>query len=535
MRPDVSDIAKLSFDVLVIGGGINGAGIARAAALAGYRTLLVERADFGAGTTARATRLIHGGLRYLEHGEVGLVYESLAERETLIREEPHLVRPLRLLAPVYRGDERPAWKVRAGLTLYDLLSFRKSLPRHRAMPSSALDAYEPGLNRDGLSAAYTFYDAQVEFPERLVAESVREMTDAGGTAINHVAAVRLISPGGVLRGVELRDECTGARAEVEAKCVVNAAGPWVEQVLAGSDAERHDRLLSGTKGSHLVVEWPGGPEHAIFASAKEDGRPFFILPWYRYTLIGTTDLRFDGDPSQARCTPDELHYLLREATRLFPATPLLPEHVLYTYCGVRPLPYNTGGDESTISRSHFVIDHVKRGGPNGLLTIVGGKLTTYRALSRMTLAAIRKHVAPSGERVGESAVPHASEAGGWRLEAGPWPQRDPLGVYGRRGDEVRALIAAEPALGEQICAHNPELLAQVAYAVDRQQAVTLADVLLRRLPVGWSKCHALDGAERAARVMAQRLGWSDDDIARAVSAYQRELARTLVPVSEIVR
>ncbi len=330
MRRQLADVAKQKFDVIVIGGGINGTGVAREAALHGYRTLLVERNDFGSGTTSRATRLIHGGLRYLEHGEFGLVYESLGEREALVRTEPHLVRPLRLLVPVYRGDARPGWKVRVGLFLYDLFSFRKSLPRHRAMPPRALDQYEPGLNRDGLSAAFTMYDAQVEFPERLVAESVRDFTDAGGVALNHTAAIRLISPGGVVHGVVLRDECSGETADIETKVIVNAAGPWVDQVLAGTDGERHEPLVGGTKGSHLVVEWPGGPQHAVFASAKEDGRPFFILPWYGHTLIGTTDLHYEGEPAQARCTPDEVRYLLDEATRLFPATPLAREHVLYT-------------------------------------------------------------------------------------------------------------------------------------------------------------------------------------------------------------
>jgi len=533
LRPKLADLAARKFDVAVIGGGINGAGIAREAALAGYRTLLVEREDFGAGTTSRATRLIHGGLRYLEHGEFGLVYESLGERETLVREEPHLVRPMRLLVPVYRGDARPAWKVRVGLALYDLFSIRKSLPRHRAMPTPALDAYEPGLSRDGLQGAYTFYDAQVEFPERLVAEAVRDTTDAGGIAMNHIACTRLLSPGHALRGVELRDECTGETAEVEAAVVVNAAGPWVDQVLAGSDAERHERLIGGTKGSHIVVEWPGGPRHGVFASAKEDGRPFFILPWYRYTLIGTTDLRYDGDPSDAQCTAGELRYLLDEATRLFPATPLRREDVLYTYCGVRPLPYTKDRDESSISRSHFIIDQAKRGGPNGLLTIVGGKLTTYRSLARLALPAIRKHVSPSAPPVGARGRVPATIISHQSPITNHQSPDDPLALYGPRRDEVRALIDADASLGERICEHNPELLAQVAYAVEREHAVTLADVLLRRLPVGWSKCHALDGAERAARVMAPRLAWPDAGIPAAIAAYEQELRRTLVPVDAI--
>ena len=528
MRPGLAAVAGRKFDVVVVGAGVNGAGIAREAALAGFRTLLAERHDFASGTTSRATRLIHGGLRYLENGELALVWESLRERETLIRDAPHLVRPLRLLLPVYGGDVRPPWKVRAGLALYDLLSLRKSLPRHRSLSARALDGYEPRLNRDRLRAAFTFSDAQVEFPERLVIDAVRDFTGAGGVALNHIACTRLLSPGHLLRGVELRDECSGESADVEAAVVVNAAGPWVDAVLRGSDAARHEQLIGGTKGSHLVTEWPDGPKHAIFASARADGRPIFILPWYRYTLVGTTDIRYDGDPDAARCTPDELRYLLDEANRLFPSTPLRREDVLYTYSGVRPLPYTSGKEESTITRSHFIIDQAKRGGPDGLLTIVGGKLTTYRSLSRLALAAIRKRLPPPARAEAASERPVARPP-----RHAPGAAGDPLAIYGHRASEVHALIDADGALGQRICEHNPELLAQVAYAVEREQALTLADVLLRRVPVGWSACHAVDGARRAASVMAPRLGWDDARVAAEVVAYERELRQTLVPVDAI--
>jgi glycerol-3-phosphate dehydrogenase len=529
LRPSLADITRTEFDVVVIGGGINGAGIAREAQLAGYRTLLVEREDFGAGTTSRATRLIHGGLRYLEHAELGLVSESLGEREALLRTAPHLVRPLRLLVPVYDGDARPPWKVRAGLLLYDLLSLRKSLPRNRGVSHDDLDRMLPSLNRDGLQAAYLMSDAQVEFPERLVAEAVRDLTDAGGVALNHAEITGFMSPGGRLGGVLVRDVLNdGSRGqtthEIRTKVAVNAAGPWVDQVLAGTDAERHERLLGGTKGSHLVAEWPGGPAHAVFASAKSDGRPFFILPWYRYTLVGTTDLRYDGDPSEARCTPEELAYLLDEATQLFPSTPLRREHVLYTYSGVRPLPYTAPGkDESTISRSHFVIDHVKRGGPAGLLSIVGGKLTTYRSLARIALPAIAKHCSPSGEPVAPTSnIQHPASPA---FDAGPFAS------YGPRRHEVEALAAADPSsLTQRICEHNPETLAQVAHAVEREHAVTLGDVLLRRLRVGWSACHAFDGAARAAAVMAARLGWDAERTSREIAAYEAEVRRVCVKV-----
>jgi glycerol-3-phosphate dehydrogenase len=525
-RPALSDIAKQKFDVVVIGGGINGAGIAREAQFAGYRTLLLERDDFGAGTTSRATRLIHGGLRYLEHGEMGLVSESLGEREALLRTAPHLVKPLRLLVPVYAGDARPPWKVRAGLMLYDLLSLQKSLPRNHGVGREHLNRIAPCLNRDNLRAAYLMSDAQVEFPERLVIEAVRDLVEAGGVALNHVVATGIVSPGHRLKAVVVREALAGgaqahsmARREIETKVIVNAAGPWVDEVLAGTDAERHERLIGGTKGSHLVVDWPDGPKHAIFASAKADGRPFFILPWYRYTLVGTTDIRYDGDPSDARCAPEELAYLLDEATHLFPSTPLRREHVLYTYSGVRPLPYTPARDEAAITRKHFIVDHKKTGGPDGLLSIVGGKLTTYRSLARIALPAIRKHAKPSGAAV-------RREEGGGKMEDG-----DALAMYGSRRADVEELIARDPSLAEPICAHNPETMAQVAYAVEHELAVTLGDVLLRRLRVGWSACHALDGADRAAGAMAMRFGWTEDHTALQVVAYHAELRKSLVRAS----
>ncbi len=241
-------------------------------------------------------------------------------------------------------------------------------------------------------------------------------------------------------------------------------------------------------------------------------------------------MRYDGDPSQAQCTPDELRYLLDEATRLFPATPLTREHVLYTYCGVRPLPWMPAGtDESKIPRSHYIIDHAKRGGPNGLLSIVGGKLTTYRALARLAIPAIAKHTSPSSNAPSAPRKDRSSDlSASFVHRSGAAFVDDPLALYGPRAAEVRALIAADASLSERICEHNPELLAQVAYAVEREHAVTLADVLLRRLPVGWSACHALDGAARAAAVMAPRLAWDDARIAHELAAYERELRQTLV-------
>jgi glycerol-3-phosphate dehydrogenase len=312
-------------------------------------------------------------------------------------------------------------------------------------------------------------------------------------------------------------------------------------VLAGTDAERHARLIGGTKGSHLVADWPGAPRHAIFAAAHSDGRPFFILPWYRYTLVGTTDLRYDGDPSEARATASEVRYLLDEASRLFPASPLARGHVLYTYSGVRPLPASEHGDEASITRRHIVVDHAKLGGPDGLLSVVGGKLTTYRSLARIALKSIEKYAgaptatsaSPHRGAVEPNARPDAVAPPLHNVEKGPGGEVTPLALYGRRAPEVAALADADPALRGPVCAHNPEILAQVAYAVEREQAKTLADVLLRRIPAGWSACHALDGAERCAEVMAPRLRWDSARVAHEVEAYAREVRRTLVPLAEV--
>jgi glycerol-3-phosphate dehydrogenase len=341
--------------------------------------------------------------------------------------------------------------------------------------------------------------------------------------------VGLSSPGGVLRGVTARDEISGEDVEVSARVVVNATGPWVDDVLRGSDAERHEPLIGGTKGSHLVADWPEAPQQAVFASAKADGRPFFILPWYRYTLIGTTDLRYDGDPSEARATAAEVRYLVDETNRLFPSTPLTPKHVLYTYSGIRPLPFTDGRKESTITRSHFVIDHAKRGGPAGLLSIVGGKLTTYRSLSRIALTAIGTIAQPSGET---ESLRRLSQAGASAAYA--HLDDDPLSLYGVRREEVAELIAADARLGECIGDGTPELLAQVAHAVEREHAVTIADVLLRRLPSGWAAGHAINGVERVAEVMGERLGWDAVRRDAEIEAYRRELRETLVPLDAVV-
>jgi glycerol-3-phosphate dehydrogenase len=366
-----------SFDVIVIGAGINGAGIARDAAMRGLKVLLIEKGEPGEGTTVASTRLIHGGLRYLEYYEFGLVHESLREREILLRIAPHLVRPLAITIPIYKQSKRGRLTIRAGMILYDLFSWGKSLPRHRMLSRAETLKQLPGLNPDGLAGSALYYDAQVEFPERLVTENVLSARKFGAEVLTHTRVTNLAVEQGKVSGVEFvgEDDKTGF---AEGTVVINAAGPWIDFVLEHV-AVKSPKLIGGTKGSHIVVPpFPGAPANAIYVEARSDGRPIFIIPWNKLYLIGTTDVRFEGNPDEVRCEPWEIDYLLSETNLALPSAHLTRDNILHTYSGVRPLPVTSDKDEQSITRRHFIRQHPQL--PN-LLSIVGGKLTTYRSLA----------------------------------------------------------------------------------------------------------------------------------------------------------
>src|SRR5215217_4445012 len=360
------------YDVVIIGAGINGAGIARDAAMRGLKVLLIEKGEIGAGTTTASTRLIHGGLRYLEHFEFGLVHESLRERETLLRIAPHLVRPLPITIPIYKQSKRGRLTIRAGMILYDLLSWGKSLPSHRMMSRTETLEQLPGLNPDGLVGSALYYDAQVEFPERLVMENVLSAREFGAEVLTHTRAMNLAIKDGKVFRVEFANEAA------EAAVVINAAGPWIDLVLEAVMV-KSPKLIGGTKGSHIVAPpFPGAPANALYLEARSDGRPIFIIPWNKLYLIGTTDVRFEGDPDNVRCELWEIDYLLAETNLALPGARLTRDSILQTYSGVRPLPVTGDKDEQSITRRHFLREHPQL--PN-LLSIVGGKLTTYRSLA----------------------------------------------------------------------------------------------------------------------------------------------------------
>ena len=364
------------FDVVIIGAGINGAGIARDAAMRGLSVLLVDKSDIGTGTTSASTRLIHGGLRYLEHYEFGLVRESLRERETLLKIAPHLVRPLPITIPIYKHSRRGRATIRAGMIAYDLLSIGKSLPRHRMLSRGETLKQSPGLNPEGLLGSALYFDAQVEFPERLVLENVLAARGHGAEVLTYTPVTNFRGEGDSVSGVEFVSE--GLSQFARAAVVINAAGPWVDRLLERAPVQS-PRLIGGTKGSHMVVSpFPGAPTTAIYIEARSDRRPFFIIPWNGKYLIGTTDVRFEDDPDDVRSEPWEIDYLLSETNLAFPSAQLTRDRILFTYAGVRPLARTDDKDEQSITRRHFICEHPQL---KNLLSIVGGKLTTYRNLA----------------------------------------------------------------------------------------------------------------------------------------------------------
>jgi glycerol-3-phosphate dehydrogenase len=536
MRRDLlTNIERAQFDAIIIGAGINGAGIARDAALRGLRVLLLDKGDIAGGTTAWSTRLIHGGLRYLEHGELGLVRESLRERERLLRNAPHLVRPLPLLIPLYAHAARAPMTIRAGLLLYDLLAFDKSLPAHRTLTRAATLQRAPGLAAANLRGAALYYDAQVEYAERLALENVLDAAAHGAGVLTYARVTRIVATDGRVRGVEfvdlLRDDARTYHAQ--APVVVNAAGAWVDEVVAQVSPPSAP-MIGGTKGSHIVVApFNGAPPVALYVEAQTDRRPFFIIPWQELYLIGTTDLRYTGDLDCVTPTEAELDYLLAETNRVLPQAQLTRADVLYAYAGVRPLARASANTPAGITRRHFIRAHAPP--LAGFVSIVGGKLTTYRELARQAVDLIHRKLRRASPPcvTARRALPGAACADfrlfSERLNAesslAPAASARLLRIYGTRAAEVLHLAEMAADLRAPFSPTSGALAAEVVFAFRFELAETLADCLLRRTMVGLDGALGLDAVEAAAHVAQKYLGWTDARAQSEVAAYRRYVAR----------
>lgn len=513
------------YDVVIIGGGINGAGIARDAATRGLKILLLEQNDFGSGTSSWSTRLVHGGLRYLEYAEFALVYESLRERRTLRRIAPHLVKQIRINIPVYECSKRGMFTLRLGMTAYDLLSIGKNLPRHRVLSKSELVEREPGVCSESLVGGVQYFDAQVAFAERLVVENIVAARMAGACVRNYSRVIAMEIVEERVRSVHYIDERSGVEYQARATVVVNATGPWVDRVLATAGMPR-PQLTGGTKGSHIVVgSFTGAPGDAVYMEAQADARPFFVIPWNGQYLIGTTDLRYDGDPGEAKASQPEIRYLLSETNRVFPQARLEERDIHYAYAGVRPLPYRSAGPESAITRKHIVHRHESA---RNLLSVIGGKLTTYRNLAEQVTNLV---ATLSGLKVGACRTAELRLPGGNNLAAAKERLRRSgllsaegqerlLTVYGSRVNEIMDLAQQSRTPTATVDEHERILAAEIQFVIRQEFARDLTDILHRRIMVGLSPDLGASVAKGISVAAAAELGWDPSETARQ----QRALA-----------
>jgi glycerol-3-phosphate dehydrogenase len=519
----VRSLGDRTVDLLVIGGGIIGAGIARDAALRGLQVALVEQSDFGSGTTSRPTRLIHGGLRYLELFDFGLVRSDMREREILLRIAPHLVFPLAFLLPLYRPSFFYQLKLRIGMQLYDALSLDKSLPRRQHLDRDATLVAEPSLEADGLTGAWRFYDAQVPLVERLVIENLVDASAGGALVLNHAQVIDFIRDGDRVLGARVRDAIAQRNVEIRARYTVVATGPWLDRTITPL-RKRPDPLLRLTKGAHIVTRRTVQQAHVLFA--KSDGRFFFVVPWRDATIVGTTDTDYAGDPGNVVASEQDVRYLQDEARRAFPSAPF--DDIYFTWAGVRALVREEGVSEGQVSRKHALFDHAAREGVEGVLSVVGGKITAYRAIAEEAVDAASRKLARNGRSrtadeplPGARAVDLAARPGDVTLDA---VTRGHLtSIYGGRAREVLDLSRADPSLASPLCPHHRGIEAEIVHAVENEWAQSLGDVLLRRNALGLSACQALDCVDRVADRMGSVLGWDQDRRREEVEAYRREV------------
>ncbi len=527
----ITALANGTFDVIIVGGGITGAGAAREAALRGLRVALVERDDFAAGTSSRSSRLVHGGVRYLEHGHIGLVFESSRERRLLLELAPHLVRPLAFTWPVYRDARVPRWKLRAGLALYDALSLWKN-ERHIGLDVDGVLDAEPSLDRHDMVGGARYWDAATD-DTRLTLATVIAAREAGAVIANHVEVISGVHNGKALAGIMVRDTREKVEFAVHAPLVINCTGPWSDATAALTGVPS-THAVHGAVGAHVAVSRQRlGNRDAITITSPVDGRVMFVLPAGVHTIIGTTERPAQSGPDDVRANRQEVSYLLRSVNARFPHANLTSEDVIAAWAGIRPLAASATGDArdtGSASREHAIVR-----ADNGLVSVTGGKLTTYRAMAVDILdrATNNKATDSAEERSESEPLP------GGDMVSLEQTQRDATTTcgdaavgerlaraYGSRWRNVWSYAQRDSALRTRLSDQLPYLVAEVAHAVEREAACTFADVLVRRTHVAFeTRDHGVAVAERIAPLMAALLQWNDERVASELECYRAEATR----------
>ncbi|MDE9364683.1 glycerol-3-phosphate dehydrogenase/oxidase [Luteipulveratus sp. YIM 133132] len=515
------ELTEREFDVLVIGGGVTGAGTALDAATRGLRTGLVEARDFASGTSSRSSKLFHGGLRYLEQLNFSLVAEALKERELMLtRIAPHLVHPVPFLYPLsHRGWERPY--VATGLAMYDQMGGARSVPRQKHLTRGGALKLFPGLKSDALVGAVRYYDAQAD-DARHTMTVARTAAHYGAVVRSSTEVVEIIKEADRVTGVVVRDVETDERATVRARVVVNATGVWTDDVQKMAGGRGRFRVRA-SKGVHILVprDRIAGEVGLILRTEKS---VLFVIPWYQHWIIGTTDTDWTHDLAHPAATAHDIDYILEHVNTVL-AVPVTRDDIVGVYAGLRPLLAGESEDTSQLSREHAVA----RPAP-GLIAIAGGKYTTYRVMAQDAVDAAAQDLGPLKDSVTEHVpligadgyaamvnLEHelAAETGlpEWRIE-------HLLGRYGSQLHEVLALAEEDPSMLEPVKSAEQYLRAELKYAVTHEGALHLADVLARRTRMSIETRHrGVDAAEETAAIMAGVLGWDDAKVREEIDAY----------------
>jgi glycerol-3-phosphate dehydrogenase len=523
MRRAIDRLANEVFDLLIIGGGVTGACVARDASLRGLKVALVERNDFAGATSAHNSKLVHGGLRYLRNFELGLVRESLKERRIWQRIAPHLVHPLPFLVPSYGGGWKGRAILQAGLSLYDILSFDKGwladpaqrLPNHSWLSRNAALAQEPVLERAEFDGALQYYDAQMYSPERLALECLLD-ADANGAAIaNYVEGKTLLRRDDNVEGCRVRDCETDTTFDVRAKLTLVAAGPWADIFLQHALGKPSSHRLMRSKGIHLLV--PAITRTSALTVAAE-GSHFFVLPWHGHTLLGTTDTEFKDDPDDVGVSESDIADFLAFINKHLPAANLTRDKVEFFYSGLRPLVDDGSGDTYGASRKAELVDHGESDGLTGLLSAIGGKWTTSRALAQTVVDAVVEKLDVSAADCETDEDPTAGGDIGrisdflaeQRAEHADLPSIEHLArMYGSRLPEMLAQANNRPELRLPL-GDAGDIAAQVVFAIREEMALHLSDIVMRRTCIGQIGTPSGEALTSASRIMAAELGWSDE-------------------------
>ena len=518
-RERLEALATRQFDVLVIGGGITGCGIAYEAASRGLAVALVDKADFASGTSSRSSRLIHGGVRYLEHGHIHLVFESSVERHALLRIAPHLVHPLEFTWPVYEGARISRWKLGAGLFAYDALALFRNVARHRRLSRDSVLEREPALQPAGLKGGASYFDAATD-DARLTLANAIAASEAGAIVLNHAGVSRLIVQEGRAVGAVVEDGAGDGSVEVHARTVVNATGPWSDELRALDDDD--SATVRGSKGAHIAVPRARlGNRNAVTMISPVDGRVLFALPAGVFAIVGTTETETGAAPDEVRASHDDVRYLLAAANWFFPTAGLREEDVVSAWAGIRPLVADDAINPGALSREHAI-----HRSEHGVVSITGGKLTTYRVMARDVVDSVlgrtrrrpqtNSRALPGGDFTSfPDLVSRISDA------TGDPPLAEHLASsFGTRWEEVWSAVRADP---RRVIDELPYTYGELRYCAEFEMAETLGDLLIRRTHLAFeTRDHAMSVAPTVAEAVAPAIGWDRSAIAAALSTYERE-------------